>query len=537
MTEPVAPILDTSFLPVAPPNGGIGLKAQLPSVATPVSEVPASASSWDPSKEEVLKNKESSIIHNEIHGPVVRDIVKGVSPTATPEDRLKVAQHLNSKDFNVPSADQTRWGDLFNAIGKSDWSGVNSAWNGGQDTYQEGRDALGNKFWKVFNQRGELRRVEDANFKPLTPEKEAEVGGITTKGDISPSFGAQYRILGLNAQQVAQKQSEFFNQVLDSSIAASKNHGTITEAAQTIRNIAPQLYTASVDPSTRAFIAGIHDVGTGNTKNIQNALNIMKSSDKGNQSSNTINNSVAKDVGARLGLHYYENKGWTDANGTVVNINDIEKRVNDLMQSESSVENITARKEDLANKAQILFAKDQKKLDLINQYINANYQIALAQNNIEKAGGLPGITPTLPHAVMDSFYSGDIKAVHNLVYGRIAEKWSDFVEEKRAQLKPGHTPDTTSWIHEFNQDPEIKRIKKLAADEVININNKIPTTPTVDSPIVPGLVSNSSATTPVQTKTELSAPVIGETKPTKSNSSESSSESRKSKLRSLMGVK
>ena len=217
--------------------------------------------------------------------------------------------------------------------------------------------------------------------------------------------------------------------------------------------------------------------------------------------------------------------------------NDIEKRINDLMKSESSVENITTRKEDLANKAQILFAKDQKKLDLINQYINANYQIALAQNDIEKAGGLPGIKPTLPHAVMDSFYSGDIKSVHNLVYGRIAEKWSDFVEEKRAQLKPGHTPDTTSWIHEFNQDPEIKRIKKLAADEVININKKIPTTATVDSPIVPGLVTNSSAPTPVQTKPELSAPVVGETKPTKSNSSESSSESRKSKLRSLMGVK
>jgi len=542
MTDVVAPVVpktDYSFTGVAPTNDdtGGGLKLKLPPVATPVADRAPSASSWDPSPDEVQKNKESAQIHEEVHGPVVRDIIKGTSPTATPEDREKVVKHLNAKDFNVPAADQTRWGELFGAIGKSDWGKVNAAWNGGQDKYEEGRDALNNKYWKVFNQRGELRRIENENFKPLTPEEEKAIGGITTKGDISPSFGAGYDIKRLNARDIQVAQSGLFNKVMSSQEAASRNAEGIADAAKNIRVIAPQLYSSSPDAATRAYIAGIHNIGTGNTKEIQTGVNVMHQMEKGNQVTNSSDLNTAKNIGLKLGLHYGEDKQWRDQNGTVVSGGDLDKRANDLMQRESSKEAIDARKEDLEQKAAILFAKDPKKLALVTQYIDSNYQVAQAQKEIEDAGGLPGIKPVLPPNLMEGYYAGDVKAVHNQAYGEIATRWAQFVQEKRAQLPTGTTPDVSSWMLEFNKNPEIKAIKKNAADEILKINSQIPTTPTVEGPVNPRLVTNSSASTPSQKPSEATTSTEGETKgkPTVAKKL-SAEEERKAKLRKSLGA-
>jgi len=530
MTDAVMPTTDYSLMGGVPPKQE-GMKVSLPqnNSATPVT-------GWDPSPEEVKVNAEAKEKHDAEHGPVIKALMQGTSPNATPEQRKVVADHLNNANFNVPTADKTQWGELINAFAKGDWAGVNNAWNGGNDKYLEGFDAVKNKYWKVYNQRGELRRIEDANYKPLSPEQEAQVGGITTKGDMSPAQTAMYKALQANYSNVAAVQSDLFNKTLKTANVAATEAPAIIDATNRLKEITPQLYKASVDPATRAFVSGIQTIGTGNTKGIESAVEIMKSAENGNKASSEIDNSTARDIGAQLGLHYIEKKGWLDQNGNVVTANDIDRRANNLKRNESSEEKINARKEDLANKAQILFAKDPKTLDLINQYIDAQSQIGISKSKLEDAGGIPGIKPSLPHAVMDSFSAGDIKNIHDEAYAKIASAWVQFVQDKKATLAPGQTPDTTQWLLEFNKNPEIANLKKEAAQKAVEITNKVPTTPTVNGPVVPGLVSSSTAKSLGTPTVEVAAPEPNAPSRTPTITKATSSTDKKAKLKSILGA-
>jgi len=485
---------------------GIQNPLQQNNTATPVS-------GWeDPPLIKEL-NKQSLDTHTATHGPTVNAIMKVASPDATGEDRINASKALANANFNTPSSDQTHWGELIKGIISADPKLVHDAWNGGADRREEGIDGLGRKFYKVFNQRGEFRRNEDINFKPLSPEEEKVIGGISSKSDMTQQQGAMYKAMGANYIDIAKTQSILYNDLQKNVVPLAKNSPTIVTAAQRNRKIAPQLYSASVDPATRAYITGIDTIGSGDTRAIENSAKAMISHANGLDKTENVNRSIDNSGGINFGLQYKEGTGWVDGNGKIQTEKDIQDRANQLAKSQNSTASITARKDDLASKAQIIAAKTGLNLDLINEYLNNNYQIALAKKEIEDNGGVPGIKPNLPHSVMDSFQAGHIKSIQDETYGKIADMYANFIAEKKKTLRPGQVPDVTQWVLEFNSNPEIQRLKMENADEANRIHqntpNKIQATDV--SKISPALVSTARATTPNITEAEVTTPELNKT--------------------------
>lgn len=487
------------------PQSSIGIKNPLPQVPVKndVTEY------QDPPIIQEL-NKRSVENHDEVHGPVVRSIMKIASPEATAEDRIIASKHLANANFNTPNSEQTHWGDLIKGLVTGDFGLVNNAWNGGADRREEGIDSLGRKFYKVYNQRGEFRRNEDINFKPLSPREEEEVGGIASKSDMTQAQGKLFQVTGANFADVAKTQAGLFNNVQKSSAASALNSQTIVTAAKRNKEIAPQLYSSSVDPATRALITGIDTIGSGDTRGIQNSAKALKSFIKGDKSNSEFKNTVENNGGINFGLQYKEGTGIVDANGKIVSAEDIDNKANEMAKNQSSTASIQSRKDDLAAKAQILAAKTQLPLDLINEYINNNYQIALAKKEIEDNGGIPGIKPNLPQSVMDSFYSGHIKSIQDETYGKVADLWAKFVNDKKQNMRPGQIPDVTKWILEFNNNPEIQKMKLENALEADRIHKSTPNNVQASdlSKVNPVLISTAKASSPAEQKTEVKEPEI-----------------------------
>ena len=458
-------------------------------------------------------NKKSIEEHNVVHAPVVNSLMKAGDPNASGEDRLQASKILSNANLNAPNSDQTHWGELISGILTKNPTLINNAWNGGADRREEGIDALGRKFYKVYNQRGEFRRNEDINFRPLSPREEEEVGGIASKSDMTQSKGRLFQITGENFGEVAKTQAGLFNNAQKSSASSAYNAPTILNAARRNKQIAPDLYSASVDPATRAMIVGIDTMGSGDTKGIQNSARAMKAFTKGDKSSNDVNKTIDNSGGFNFGLQYKEGTGWVDSNGKVQSSEDIDNRANEMAKNQSSTASITARKDDLAAKAQILAAKTQLPLDLINEYINNNYQIALAKKEIEESGGVPGIKPNLPQSVMDSYYAGHIKSIQDETYGTVADMWAKFINEKKQSMRPGQVPDVTKWVLEFNSNPEIQKMKMDNAAEAQRIHARTPNNIQASdvSKINPALVSTARAGTPVNNEAEVSTPELNKT--------------------------
>ena len=493
--------------------GGVPAKTEGIENPLPQNNTATPVTGWEDSPLIQELNKQSLNTHTELHNPTVQTIMKVASPDATGEDRINASKVLSNANFNTPSSDQTHWGELIKGIIGGDPKLVHDAWNGGADRREEGIDGTGKKYYKVFNQRGEFRRNEDINFRPLSPKEEEVIGGISSKSDMTQSQGAMYKALGANLQDISRTNSALYNQIQKNEIPLAYNSPTIVSAAKRNRTIAPQLYSASVDPATRAYITGIDTIGSGDTRAIENSAKAMVSHVNGQDKTENVNKSIDNSGGINFGLQYKEGTGWVDGNGKVQTEKDIMDRANQLAKSQNSTASITARKDDLASKAQIIAAKTGVNLDLINEYLNNNYQIALAKKEIEESGGVPGIKPNLPHSVMDSFQAGHIKSIQDETYGKIASMYANFIAEKKKALRPGQVPDVSQWVLEFNRNPEIAKLKLDNAEEANRIHHNTPNKiqATDVSKISPALVSTARATTPNITEAEVSTPDLNKT--------------------------
>jgi len=482
---------------------GLENPLQKNNTATPVS-------GWEDSPLIQELNKQSLINHTEQHGPTVNTLIKASAPTATNEDRINASKVLANANYNSPSSDQTHFGELIKGIISGDPKLIHDAWNGGADRREEAFDGTGKKYYKVFNQRNEFRRNEDSNFKPLNSKEEEAIGPIASKSDMTPAQSAMYKALGVNVADINKTQSILYGDLQKNAVPLEKNAPTIVTAAKRNRQIAPLLYSASVDPATRAYITGIDTIGSGDTRAIENSAKAMISHVNGLDKTANVNKSIDNSGGFNLGLQYKEGTGWVDANGKVQTEKDIMDRANQLAKSQNSTANITARKDDLAQKAQIIAAKTGVNLDLINEYLNNNYQIALAKKEIEDTGGVPGIKPNLPHSVMDSFQAGHIKSIQDETYGQIANMYSNFIQEKKKTLRPGQVPDVSSWVKEFNENPEIQNLKLKNATEAnqIHINTPSNVLATETNKINQGLVSKAVATTPSAPEVNVKEPTL-----------------------------
>jgi len=277
--------------------------------------------------------------------------------------------------------------------------------------------------------------------------------------------------------------------------------------------LSKRLSPSSLDPKTLAFIRGISSIRTGDQQAIRSMTDAMNQAADGSKKSKDISEDVKRSAGLNLGLQYHEGKGWLNSNGEVATRDEINRLSSQLANESSSEKAIEARKQDMLEKAQTLAAGKSELLNDINELINNNAKIALAQNEIEKFGGIGVAKPNLPQQLGDSFMSARQKAISDQFYGASSQLFSNFVDQETKNLPPGRVPDIGELKKRFASSPEFKALQaraieqsKLVEEEnrkVAEEINKRSAIPVVNEPRAPATPAPApqSARPPVQQET------------------------------------
>lgn len=411
-------------------------------------------------------NKRAEEVHQQAAAPIVQTLMKAASPQATPEDRVAAG------DF-FKTANEARIGDLIGAIANLNPRDIYIAATGGSDVREIGYDAAMKPYEVIFNQRGELRGYKDPSTgKMVSPEQIQAVGGITTKRDVTPERQKLFQSMGVSLADVAKARSEDYIQTKQAAGAAGPNADLIESLAQRNDVLAQRLSPASMDAKTLAFVRGISSIRTGDTQTTRGVTDALKEGATGDKKSSDISNSAKTSIGANLGLQYIEGKGWVDNKGRVQTRNDLERLSNTYEQSQSSDKAIETRQQDMLARAQTMFAGKVELLNDINELINNNSKISIAQNQIEKFGGIGVARPNLPHQLGDSFMSARQKANSDEYYGAAARLFSDFVTRETENLPVGRVPDIGALRTRFAQSPEIKKLQRIAQERGILLDKE-----------------------------------------------------------------
>lgn len=402
--------------------------------------------------------------HMEESAPMVQSVMKAAAPGATNEDRLKAASAFKN-------ANEARMGDVIGAVVNLNPRDLYIALTGGSDVKERGYDGGSNAYAVVYNQRGELRGYEDpATGRRLTEEELAQIGPITSKRDVTAERQAAFQAAAVSLKEVAAARSQNFLKTQKAAMQSGKNGGLILDLASQNDEITQRLGPASLSPKVLAFVRGISNIGMGDTENVRKANESLKRFIDGRQTNDEWKKTQDALGGLNLGLQYREGEGLIDSSGKIMRKEDLEQFMSSYERSQSSNKNIQARQADMLARAQTLAAGDENLLRDISSLINNNAKISMAQNAIEEQGGIGVAKPNLPHELGQSFYSANLKAKSDQMYGKLAELHSQFMLAKAGTLRPGQSPDIGRWEVEFSNLPqvrEIRRTTKEAADSYI----------------------------------------------------------------------
>ena len=427
---------------------------------------PPKSLGWNPSPEISALNAETQAKHIQEYTPIVEKVAKAITPTATPEERVQAVDAVK----NVKSADEFRWADL---LGAKNFGDIYKAVTGGSDVRVEAFDDAGNKYYKVFNQRtsqatpyGEFRRYETADGKVLTPEQEAKIGTITSLAEVPMSQRPFFQANNIAAKDVMVAQAANWNKMTKAASAAALGAGALRDISVEDKDITKKLLPFSVNPAMRTLLAGANEIRTGNTQEIQkNAQNLSKFL-TGQASNKEWQDFKKTSGGFSAGLNYQEGKGATNSKGDRLTSEDVSEMVNSAMQAATSSNAVTARKEDLMAKAQLLAAQGKiENFDLIQRYINNQAKKAAIIKSIEDNGGIGIAKPNLEFAQGDSFSLAYTKAELDEAYADLAEKFAQKVGE--AQAKYGKSVPGIGVIErEIASDKTIGERKKATRENI-----------------------------------------------------------------------
>lgn len=402
--------------------------------------------------------------HMQESAPMVGAVMKAASPTATPQDRLKAASAFQSSN-------ETRIGDVLGAIANFNPRDLYIALTGGSDVKERGYDGSSNPYAVVYNQRGELRGYEDpATGRRLTEDELAAIGPITSKRDVTAERQAAFKAAGASLAEVAAARNQAFIKTQNIAKEAGRNGGLIADLGAQNDEITQRLGPATLGPKQLAFIRGISNIGVGDTSAIRQVNEKLDRASVGRLTNDEWRKTADVLGGIALGLQYREGEGLTDSSGVKVNRDKLEQLQNSFEKSQSSNKNVQARQADMLARAQTLAAGDENLLRDITTLINNNAKISLSQNAIEQAGGIGVAKPNLPHELGESFYSANLKAKSDRMYGELAALHSQFMLAKAGTLRPGQSPDIGRWEVEFSNLPQVREIRKAtkqAADSYI----------------------------------------------------------------------
>ena len=382
-------------------------------------------------------NSQVAAQHETETAPMIQSIMSAASPNATGEDRLAAAQQLK----NASGSEEFRGGDFIQSLISGKPRDMYIAATGGADIRTRAWDQNGKEYVKVFNQRksdvnpyGEVRRYETLDGKPVD---EASLKGklITSQVEIPLTQQPFFQAQGLTAKDVAAAQSANWNNIQKTASNAILAAPELKSLTQDNRVVLKQLQPFSVDPATRTLLAGAAEMRTGNTQELQNATEKMKEFASGKATKDDFSKNEKTLAGLNTGLLYQEGKGFVDSNGKTLTTNDIERISSSRRDSMGSSSAVTARKDDLMQKAQALALKGQlKNFDLIQRYINNQYKTAKLVGDIEKHGGIGIAKPNLDFQTGDSFSLAFTKNELDDAYADLADMYSKTVSKAQQEL-------------------------------------------------------------------------------------------------------
>lgn len=424
----------------------------------PASNTPSNID-WGQSADLEQTSKSAAELHQRIYAPIVQKVMVAAGGQGTPEDNIEVSEFFKTSN-------EARIGDVLAGIFKGDPYKVYLGLTGGADKPERGYDAAGNQYGVIYNQRGDLRGYKNlSNGKYLSEKELAQIGPITSKSDVTAERQQLFKSIGANLADVAKARATDFINTQELSREAGVNGGLIRELGAQNNEISKRLSPASLDPKTLALVKGISSMRTGDEQQTRSTVDTLKQFANGNKASNELSKSAKDSIGLNFGLQYHQGRGWVDSKGNVASTEQLDKMGKAFEEGQSSNKAIETRQQDMLQRAQIMLAGKPELLNDITALVNNNAKIAMAQNQIEKFGGIGVARPNIPHQLGDSFMSARQKAISDEYYGAASEAFYNFMAKRLKDIPVGRSPDIGALRAEFANSDEMKQLRRNAAEQ------------------------------------------------------------------------
>lgn len=468
----------------------------------------------------MLQNVNSNVAaqHEAENAPKIQSIFAAANPNASGEDRLNAAAALK----NAAGSEEFRGGDFIQSLIKGNVRDAYISATGGADVRTRAWDQDGKEYVKVFNQRasnvnpyGEVRRYETLDGKPVD---EASLKGklITSQVEIPLTQQPFFQAQGLTAKDVAQSQSRSWINNQEIASAATLAVPELKALTADNRRVLKELQPMSVDPTTRSLLAGASEIRTGNSQQLQQASEKLKEFAKGKGTSAEFADFAKKNGGLTMGLNYNEGKGFTNSKGDTASENDLERNIQSTRNTMGSSSEVTARKNDLLERAQALALKgDLKNFNLVQRYINNQYKTANLIGGIEKKGGIGVAKPNLEFQTGDSFALAFTKNELDDAYADLADVVAKTVSLAQNELK-GKIPALGDIEKAIATNPYVNSRKKQAFKDIEEFEKQNAATQAAISASQPSptLLAQPGITPPVgAAPAPAAAPTIGPARP------------------------
>jgi len=504
--------------PVAPPDqtgtkteGGLGFK--LPqSLPTPIDykapDFRGMALGWDEHPQTEQTRKELAQKHYEEAAPVVQALANPNNP----QSNIEASKKIDS----VISAEKFRPSDFFTALGKGDIGGMIIAATGGSDVPKEAWDGAGRPYFKVYNQRGELKgitRNETGTYNPGTFLRKDELEGlgpIASNEDHTPQTTGLYKAQGLSAPMVIAQATNERNRNLLQSRAIANNADAGLHSAQEKERLAKNLVTASASPQELAAIELANKVTSINGSSRRQAISDMNSFDLNHADSKTFDNAVKKNAALNTLFHVENGHYVTNNTGEQVTKDTLDKMMNENSGELSQSQNIEKNKEGILKAYQLtLLGQDpkvaeQKLVDFENLLTHSSMS-EQAKQEILRHGNIPGVLPTPVNSLGNTMFNIGGNAIQDQNFFENAKMWGNKVQNENSKLSPNDLPQVGRWEAEFNRDAKDKReyyynkIRQFHDDSqgaMNEVNNRVKLTQQQLQQSNPNPIINAVPTTP-----------------------------------------
>ena len=431
---------------------------------------------------------------------MIQSIMQGASPNATGADRLAAGDALK----NATGSTEFRPGDFIQSLVNFNPRDMYISATGGADVRTEAWDQGGNKYVKVFNQRkttqnpnGEFRRYETIDGKALSSE---DLKGklIVSQVEVPLTQRPFYEAQGVTAKDVASSTAKNWLNIQNTSAAASLAAPELQAIAQQNTELLKKLQPLSVDPQTRSLLAGVGELRTGNTQQLNSDIQKLQELRNGHGDTKDFSDLKKTNAGITMGLNYNDGRVINTATGKTATDEDINKNIQSAQSQMGTSSAVSARKDDLMQRAQALALQGKiQNFDSLQEYINNEYKKAGLIASIEKHGGIGIAKPNLDYQTGDSFSLAFTKNELDKSYADLAAHYANKVTQAQQTLG-GNIPAIGQVENTISSDPVVKQRKLAAKNNIAEFEKTIiPTQEVINQQTTPvGLLNQPQAQAP-----------------------------------------